>query len=75
MKGVRISFLMVWACLLPAAWGQQPPTTNHANWTQFHRNNMSRFNRYETVLGVHNVNGSQLKWSYDTAAAWSPRRR
>jgi len=26
-----------------------------ADWTQFHRDNMQRWNPYETVLGVNNV--------------------
>jgi outer membrane protein assembly factor BamB len=33
-----------------------------ADWTQFHRDNMQRWNPYETVLGVGNVGGLQLKW-------------
>ena len=34
-----------------------------ADWTQFHRDNMQRWNPYETVLGVGNVGGLKLKWS------------
>ena len=33
-----------------------------ADWTQFLRDNMQRWNPYETVLGVGNVGGLQLKW-------------
>ena len=33
-----------------------------ADWTQFHRDNMQRWNPYETVLGVGNVGSLQLKW-------------
>jgi outer membrane protein assembly factor BamB len=33
-----------------------------ADWTQFHRDNMQRWNPYETVLGVNNVGGLQIKW-------------
>jgi outer membrane protein assembly factor BamB len=33
-----------------------------ADWTQFHRDNMQRWNPYETVLGVNNVGSLQLKW-------------
>jgi outer membrane protein assembly factor BamB len=33
-----------------------------ADWTQFHRDNMQRWNLYETVLGANNVGGLQLKW-------------
>ena len=37
-------------------------TSSAADWTEFHRNNMQRWNPYETVLGVGNVAGLQLKW-------------
>jgi len=33
-----------------------------ADWTQFHRDNMQRWNPYETTVGVGNVKGLQLKW-------------
>ena len=39
-----------------------------ADWTQFHRDNMQRWNPYETVLGVNNVGSLQLKWSYPNGA-------
>jgi len=32
------------------------------DWTQFHRDNMQRWNPYETVLGVGNVGNLQVKW-------------
>ena len=35
-----------------------------ADWTQFHRDNMQRWNPYETVLNVNNVGKLQLRWSY-----------
>src|SRR5215469_14150365 len=34
------------------------------DWTQFHRENMQRWNPYETTLGVNNVDKLQLKWSH-----------
>ena len=33
------------------------------DWTQFRRDNMQRWNPYETVLGVNNAGNLQLKWS------------
>ena len=33
-----------------------------ADWTQFHRDNMQRWNPYETVLGVNNAAGLEVKW-------------
>jgi len=33
-----------------------------ADWTEFHRDNMQRWNPYETVLGVGNVGNLELKW-------------
>jgi hypothetical protein len=43
-------------------------TTNPslADWTQFHRDNMQRWNPYETVLGVDNVGRLQVKWKSPT---------
>ena len=32
------------------------------DWTQYHRDNMQRWNPYETILGVNNVVDLQLKW-------------
>ena len=42
-----------------------------ADWTQFHRDNMQRWNPYETVLGVNNVGGLQLKWKSIPSATTS----
>jgi hypothetical protein len=38
-------------------------TTNPspADWTEFHRDNMQRWNPYETVLGVNNAGSLHLK--------------
>jgi hypothetical protein len=33
-----------------------------ADWTQFHRDNMQRWNPYETIIGVNNVGSLQVKW-------------
>ncbi len=45
------------------------PAPSPADWTQFHRDNMQRWNPYETVLGVNNVGGLQLKWKSIPSAA------
>ena len=37
-------------------------TSSPADWTEFHRDNMQRWNPYETVLGVEGAAGLQLKW-------------
>ncbi len=49
-------------------------TTNPspADWTQFHRDNMQRWNPYETVLGVGNVGGLQVKWNIPIGGMSSP---
>ncbi len=39
------------------------PAPSPADWTEFHRDNMQRWNPYETVLGVGNVGGLQVKWT------------
>ena len=33
-----------------------------ADWTQFHRDNMQRWNPYETTLGINNAGTPQVKW-------------
>jgi outer membrane protein assembly factor BamB len=40
----------------------QASNPSPADWTQFHRDNMQRWNPYETVLGVGNVSTLALKW-------------
>jgi glucose dehydrogenase len=45
-----------------------PGTTSSADWTEFHRDNMQRWNPHETVLGVNNVGSLQLKWKSPIAA-------
>jgi outer membrane protein assembly factor BamB len=37
-------------------------TPSPADWTEFHRDNMQRWNPYETVLGVNSVGSLQVKW-------------
>jgi len=44
----------------------QTSSPSLADWTQFHRDNMQRWNPYETVLGVNNVGGLGLKWKIST---------
>jgi outer membrane protein assembly factor BamB len=39
------------------------PAPSPADWTEFLRDNMQRWNPYETVLGVGNVGGLELKWA------------
>jgi glucose dehydrogenase len=38
------------------------PAPSRSDWSQFHRDNMQRWNPYEAVLGVGNVGNLQLKW-------------
>ena len=54
----------LWLMLAAATTSAHAQTTSSpADWTQFHRDNMQRWNPYETVLGVNNVGSLQLKWS------------
>lgn len=71
VTGLGLATALVWmiAAAGGAAAGQvSAPDANGgasltADWTQFHRDNMQRWNPYETVLGVNNVGGLKLKWS------------
>ena len=38
------------------------PAPSPADWTQFMRDNMQRWNPYETILNANNVGGLQAKW-------------
>ena len=42
-------------------------TSSPGDWTQFLRDNMQRWNPYENVLGVSNVENLKLKWKTDLA--------
>jgi outer membrane protein assembly factor BamB len=75
MTGLMLAIAPLWLMLAAAntsAYAQTSDnvsnstaaTTNPslADWTQFHRDNMQRWNPYETVLGINNVGSLQLKW-------------
>ena len=47
---------------------QTATTSSPSDWTEFHRDNMARWNPYETVLNVNNVGSLQLKWSFTMSA-------
>src|ERR1700680_3487186 len=58
--------LVLCACFVSVAWGQQPVGKCNNNWTEFHRPNMVRWNPCEKVLNFNNVGSLSLKWSYTT---------
>lgn len=66
MKRISILVLILCACLVSMAWGQQPAVST--NWSEFHSPNMQRFNPYESVLNVNNVGNLHRKWSYRTGS-------
>ena len=68
--GSMLTIASLWLMLATANTSAHAPgtTSSPADWTQFHRDNMQRWNPYETILGVSNVGSLQLKWK-------TPRRR
>ena len=56
--------LILCACFVSVAWGQQPVGKCYNRWAQFHKYDMQRWNRCEKVLGVNNVGNLALKWGY-----------
>ena len=72
MKRLSISILIVCACFVPVASGQQPAGKCYNSWGEFHRYNMWRWNRCEKVLGVKDVGKLSLKWSYATGYLVDP---
>jgi uncharacterized repeat protein (TIGR01451 family) len=59
---LAIAPLWLMLAVVVSANGQTSTTDTSPDWTQFHRNNMQRWNPYETVLGVNNVGDLRLKW-------------
>ncbi len=66
MKRIRNLALILCACFVSAAWGQQQACKAYTPWGQFHRANMRRLNPCEKLLSVANVGNLQLKWSHTT---------
>ncbi len=63
IAGLLLAIAPLWLMLAAANTCQAQTTPSPADWTQFHRDNMQRWNPYETVLGVNNVGNLVLKWS------------
>jgi len=58
-----VTIAPLWLMLVAASTSANGQTTSSpADWTQFHRDNMQRWNPYETVLGVNNAGSRRLKW-------------
>ena len=58
-----VTFMPLWLMLVPASTSANAQTTSSpADWTQFHRDNMQRWNPYETAVGVSSASTLQLKW-------------
>src|ERR1700690_174322 len=70
MKHIRILVLILCTCFVSVAWGQQPASSACNGWREFHRPNMTRWNRCENVLNVNNVGSLHKKWSYKTGGAF-----
>src|SRR6266536_1748971 len=68
MKQICIWVSILCACFASVAWSQQPAAKGQHNWTEFHRQNMMRWNPYEKVLNVNNVGSLQVKWKYATGS-------
>ena len=61
--GLMLTIASLWLMLATANTSAHAQTTSSpADWTQFHRDNMQRWNPYETLLGVGNVGSLQVKW-------------
>jgi len=64
-----VTIAPLWLMLAaPSTSADAQATSSPADWTEFHRDNMQRWNPYETVLGVNNVGGLQLKWKNPNGA-------
>ena len=58
-----VTIVTLWLMLVaPDTSANAQATSSPGDWIEFHRDNMQRWNPYETVLDVNNVGGLQLKW-------------
>ena len=58
-----VTIVPLWLMLVAAdTLANAQTTSSPADWIEFHRDNMQRWNPYETVLGFGNVDSLQLKW-------------
>jgi len=55
VRRVSVLVLILFACFVSAAPGQQSAANSQNNWSEFLRTNMGRWNPYEHVLNVQNV--------------------
>ena len=80
IAGLMLAIAPLWLMLATANTSAQTSnalpstaaTSSPGDWTQFHRDNMQRWNPYETVLGVNNVGSLQLKWKNSIAGVYLP---
>jgi outer membrane protein assembly factor BamB len=67
IAGLVLASVPLWLMLATAnAPAQAQTTSSPADWTQFLRDNMQRYNPYETVLSVSSVGGLKPKWTFTT---------
>jgi len=65
VKRMSILVSILCACFVSVAWGQDVTCPASVNWTEFHTNDMKRWNPCEKVLNVNNVGNLQNLWSYN----------
>jgi outer membrane protein assembly factor BamB len=68
---LMLAIAPLWLMLAAANTHANAQTSSSADWTQFHRDNMQRWNPYETVLGVSNAGTLELKWSFNIGSGSS----
>ena len=74
IAGLMLAIAPLWLMLAfgSPANAQTSTTDTSPDWTQYHRDNMQRWNPYETALGVGNAGSLKLKWSYGNWSYGSP---
>jgi outer membrane protein assembly factor BamB len=66
VAGLILAIMPLWLMLAAANTSQAQTTSSPADWTQFLKDNMQRYNPYETVLSVNSVGGLKPKWTFTT---------
>jgi len=60
---LMLAIAPLWLMLAAADTLGYAQNSSPADWTEFHRDNMQRWNPYETTIGVNNVGNLGLKWA------------
>jgi outer membrane protein assembly factor BamB len=68
--GLLLTMVPLWLMLTAASASAHAQTPSPSDWTQFLRDNMQRWNPYETFLGVHSAGNLRFRSRYALGGAF-----